>query len=124
MSLRRLSAIAPFSGAYTSPGAMNQYVSIYQRGARNADGSYPADALFATSWASFRALSGSEMDHAREIVQRVEAIVTLPFLAGLTQDMTIQIGAESWEILYVLDPDHRGVEQRCYVALVNQTVGS
>lgn len=123
MSLRRLSGIAPYSGAYTSPGAMNQRVSIYQKGTRNADGSYPADALFAESWAAFRSLSGREMDRAREIVQDVEAMITLPYVAGLRQDMTISIGSESWQILYIFDPDHRGVEQRCYVSLVNQTVG-
>lgn len=121
MSLRRMSGAAPFAGAYTSPGAMNQYVAVLEKGVRNDDGSYPADVVFAKTWANFRALSGRELDRAREIVQNVEALVTVPFLCGLRQDMTIQIGCEIWQILYIFDPDHRQVEQRCYVSLVNQT---
>jgi SPP1 family predicted phage head-tail adaptor len=123
MSLRRLSGTVPFAGQYTSPGAMSQRVSIYQKGTRNTNGTYPADVLFITSWAAFRTLSGRELDQARTITQSVQALITVPYIAGLSEAMTVKIGSggDTYQIEYLADPDGRQVEQRLYCSLINQT---
>jgi hypothetical protein len=123
MSLRRMSGTVPYSGAYTTPGAMNHRVSIYQKGVRNANGTYPADVLFTTSWAAFRSLSGRELDQSRTITQEVLVIITVPYIAGLQQAMMVKVdnGADSYLIEYLVDPDGRQVEQRMYCSLINQT---
>jgi head-tail joining protein len=123
MSVRRLSGTVPFTGAYTTPGAMSQRASIYQKGTRNTNGTYPADVLFTTSWAAFRTLSGRELDQARTITQSVSVLITVPFVAGLQESMMVKIGSGSdyYLIEYISDPDGRQVEQRLYCSLINQT---
>ena len=190
MTLRRLSEYIPGAGAYTTPGAMHEWLSFYQKAPRNSDGTWPAtDVLFAESWGAFRTLQGRELDRAREVSQEVEVLITVPYLAGLLQSMTVTRGTgtdqikdsiavsdlsgtysfpgvpdgkyiltptragykfspphrlvqitdgiaadldfsatqslgspvETYQILYIADPDGRQVEQRCYCRLVGQT---
>lgn len=122
MTLRRLSGTIPFTGAYTSPGAMCHWISIYQRAPRNADGTYPDDQLFISSWAAMRTLQGRELDKAREISQEVEVLFSVLYIPGLNESMTIKrYTGELYQIMYISDPDGRKVEQRIFARLVNQT---
>jgi SPP1 family predicted phage head-tail adaptor len=122
MTLRRLSGTVPFTGQYTAPGSMAHRISIYQKSARNADGSFPDDDLFIETWAAFRVLQGRELDLAQEVVQSVEVLFTVPYVEGLNQPMTVKTyDGNTYQILYIADPDGRRVEQRLYCRLVNQT---
>jgi len=121
MSVIRLSGRSTPIGAYTTPGAMTHQVSIYQPGTRNSNGTYAADQLVTTSWAGFRNLGGRELDRAREVVQNVSVIITMSYIDTLQQHMTIVCDGDTYQIEYIVDPDLRHVEQRCYCSLVNQT---
>jgi SPP1 family predicted phage head-tail adaptor len=109
-------------GAYTPSGAMCHEVTFYQKGARNDDGTYPNDVPFiGPVWAAFRVLQGRELDKAQEVVQEVEVIITVAFIEGLDQSMTVRRwDGESYLIHYISDPDGRQVEQRCYCSLIGQ----
>ncbi len=124
MSVRRLSGMVPYSGQYTTPGAMSHRVNLYTTGTRNTDGTYNANVLFATSWAAFRTLMGRELDQAQTIRQQVQVVITIPYLSGVSEAMTMTIdgGTDSYQILYINDPDGRKVELRIYASLLNSTV--
>ena len=122
MSLRRLSRVIPFAGQYTTPGAFCHEIEIMNVPARSNDGGYAAATLFSKSWAAIRALQGRELDKAQQITQEAQYMITVPYLEGLSEAMTIvhtNTGSE-YQILAVLDPDGMRVEQRCICALRDQ----
>lgn len=116
MPLRRLSAVAPSQGAYTSIGQMDHVISIMAPSGRNSDGSTPPFSPFATSWASIRLLSGNELYKAQQIAQEVTHLVTMPYQPGITEQMKLtyqdQGTARNFEVKAVQDPDERKVELR------------
>jgi SPP1 family predicted phage head-tail adaptor len=119
MPLPRLSALPRRQGAYTAPGAMNQWIQILAPGLRNAgDGSQqPASPVY-TGWAEITKLSGQELLKAQQIVQQVthEVVIPSPEADGEAQAAMIP---ESGQVLFdgrifqiesISDPDERDVE--------------
>ena len=116
MSLRRLSDIQPAEGSLTPAGAFNNRISLLAPGARAQDGGAGTPTVFATCWAAVSALGGRELAEAQQISEEITHLVTIPYVAGVTSDMTIQMDARRFVIRYPIDPDERRFELRIYCA--------
>jgi SPP1 family predicted phage head-tail adaptor len=120
MSLKNLRGSYVPIGAYTPIGAMHSLVTFVNRATRADDGGQIAGTTFAESWAKIAALVGRELYKAQETVQEVTHMVTVPYLAGLSEDMTIVFEERTFIIEAINDPDERKVELRMLCREVNQ----
>jgi SPP1 family predicted phage head-tail adaptor len=120
MSLKSLRGSYVPIGAYTPIGAMHSQVTFLNPATRADDGGQIPGTTFSDSWAKIAALVGRELYKAQETVQEVTHMVTVPYLAGLSEDMTILFEGRTFIIEAINDPDERHVEQRCLVREVNQ----
>jgi SPP1 family predicted phage head-tail adaptor len=113
VSLRRLAFTPPSVGAYTPSGSMCEVVTFNIESALDASGNAQAPTTFGTSYANIRALTGRELDKAQQIAQQVSHLVTIPYLAGVKESMTMTTDdGRLFRIQAIEDPDERKVELR------------
>jgi len=130
MPLPRLSAVPRRPGAYTAPGAMNQWISILAPGARNSDGSNQPGSPVYTGWAAVTRLSGQELVKAQQIVQQVthEVVIPYPRLPGeaeaalIPQGGQVVLGQRIFQIEDISDLDERKFELHLMCVERNQNV--
>ena len=121
MSLKRLSGDwYTTKGSYTSPGSMTDRVTFVNPATRDGNGEQVPGTDFATSWAKITALQGRELYKAQEVVQEVTHMVTIFYLSGLQESMTIAFDGRTFVIAAIQDPDERRVEQRLLCVERNQ----
>ena len=120
MSLKTLRGTYVPIGSYTPIGSMHSRVTFVSPATRATDGGQVAGTAIATSWAKVAALVGRELYKAQEVVQEVTHMVTVPYLAGLTENMTISFEGRTFVIEAIQDPDERRVELRILCREVNQ----
>jgi SPP1 family predicted phage head-tail adaptor len=99
---------------------MKDIIVILNPPARNEDGTFADPTTFATSWAKITALQGRELYKAQEVVQEVTHMITIPFLAGLEENMTVSFDSRIFVIQAIQDPDERRVELRLLCVERNQ----
>ena len=122
MSLKSLRGSYVPIGSYTPSGSMFNRVTFVNPATRDTDGSQLAGTDFATSWAKVAVLQGRELYKAQEVVQEVTHMVTIPYLAGVQENMTISFDSRTFIIEAIDDPDERKVELRVLCREINQNV--
>lgn len=124
MPLRRLSQVPPAPGGYTPIGAMNRQIQLFLPGIRNPeDGTTGPPAAWGISWAAKRALQGTEIDKAQQIVQKVSNLWVIPYQLGIVESMTFTWQNRSYQIAAVDDPDEMQVELHLYAFEIGQNAG-
>jgi len=94
-------------------GSKNQWINILQP-QRLSDGSQGTATVYASCFASVSALAGREVDKAEQIDQEISHLVVIDYLAGLTEDMKVQVGTRIFEIQYIEDITERQLEHRIF----------
>src|ERR1700734_1622383 len=125
MPLPRLSARPPGPGQRTNLGAFNKQVTLYTPG-NPAAGTEPS--LFITTWCAMRAVSGQEIDKAKQIAQRLTHVFTIPYQPGVMENMPVQYNdagnTRVFQIVTIEDPDEMRFELRMTVYEINQNAGA
>jgi len=125
MPVTRLSARPPAPGQYTTPGAFNRRITLYN--AANPTAGTPASP-YCDSWAAIRGLQAAEIDKAQQIEQRVSHLVTVPYQLGILESMTIGFNeggiTRMFQIAGIEDPDELHRELRIMAFEINQNAGS
>jgi SPP1 family predicted phage head-tail adaptor len=125
MSLKSIRGATVGIDAYTPPGSMDRRVQFMNEPSINDDGTMAAATLFAESWAKVQAvpLGWREIYKGQQISQQVSHMVTVPYLEGITEGMTINFDGRIFQIDSIMDPDERKVEQRCMCVERGQNAG-
>lgn len=113
MQPRRLST----GSGYQSTGALNTQVQIMQRStARDSNGDFLADQVFATCWARVQSLSRKYTDKPDRTNNEATAVVYIRYIPGITKDMKVKLGNT---IMLIegppVDPDGRQVELQLFI---------
>ena len=108
-------------------GALSRLVTFfYESAGRNTTdgGPLPPSPAF-TTWASFRSLTGDELDKADEIAQEADHIICIPYQFPITLDMTAVFEGRTFQTKYIEDADgelHFFLD--VYVKEIGQNAGS
>lgn len=106
--------------AYAPSGSLIHQVTIVNAaGAPDVNGLPSAPTNYAVVWASVIALKGSELLKADGFAQVLKVQVTIRYLSGLEEDMTVVHDGRVYTIDYIEDPDSRKFEHRLYCTEAN-----
>lgn len=125
MSLRSLTSVPVRAGAFTPIGRFRDRITFYKPGDRDqATAEAGPEAAWRECWAAIDPLQGAEFDRARQIAQTVTQRVKLPFMLGVTENMTIKTSdGRKFQIKYVMDVQNRGIELVLYCSEIGQNSG-
>lgn len=112
MSLTRLSFSYVRKGAYTPAGSMCSRVTFMNPPVQGDDGRDAAPTEFITAWAKVEALVGREVYKQQDIVQEVTHLITVNYIPGLLEAMTVNFEGRTFVIQAIDGIDERKVQQR------------
>ena len=109
---------------YTPTGDFYNFVDILAPGTRQSDGSYGDQTVFASQVpAAMRPSTATEKFQTQQITGEVTEVITVKYsdeTAGIRQSMQIRDSdGVIYQIIGILDPDHRKVELRIHVVRRN-----
>ena len=127
MPLRGLSSRVSVSGRMAGPAEMNHQVTFCTPGARDAQGKAGPPSAAVSCWAAIFALSGSELDKAQQIAQKVSHLVLINYRMGVQENMIVQYidggVTRTFQIAEIEDPDEQRWQLKVYCFEMNQNAG-
>ncbi|MDD4564776.1 MAG: phage head closure protein [Eubacteriales bacterium] len=99
-----------------NPGKYRHEITFLQQGTGQDDYGEPTDTwgTFTIAWAAFDPLLGNEFFSALSVESKVEVKFNSRYVAGVTNDMRIQHGGKTYEILSAINVKGLNRELLCY----------
>ena len=103
-----------------NPGKYRHKITFLKHGTGRDDYGEPTDTWepFKTAWAAVDPLLGNEFFSALTTDNKVKIKFNSRYIAGITNDMRIQHGADVYEILSAINVKSLNRELLCYCRLV------